>query len=116
MNSFKTIASICAGLTLGFFLISGPSFAEDQWQEHHPGRAHINHRLKHQNQRIDSGEKHGKISSSEAAQLHAEDQSIRNQEQQDAAANHGHLTKSERKEINHEENAESRQIHEDRHN
>ncbi len=116
MKSYQMITSICAGVVLGSLLLAGPSFAESEWQKTHSGRMHVNHRLKHQEHRIESGEKHGKISSSEAAQLHAEDQSIHNQEMQDAAEHHGHLTGSERKELNHEENVESHQIHEDRHN
>jgi hypothetical protein len=116
MNSFKTIASIFGALALGGLFLAGPSLAENQWQENHPGRTRINHRLKHQNHRLEEGIKHGKISESEAQQIHSEDQSIHNQEVQDAAAHHGHLTRNERKQLNHEENAESRQIHEDRHN
>jgi hypothetical protein len=80
MNSLKTIASICGGLVLGTLMLAGPSWAETQWQENHSGREHINHRLKHQNHRIEKAEKHGKISGAEAQQLHAEDQSIHNQE------------------------------------
>ena len=116
MKNLKMIASIVGGLALGSFLLAGPSFAENEWQENHAGRAHINHRLRHQNRRIEAGEKHGKISEQEEEQLHAQQQNIHNQEVQDASANHGHLTGSERKQINHEENAVSREIHEDRHN
>ena len=116
MKNLKVIASMVGGLTLGGLVLVGPGFAENQWQENHPGRAHINHRLKHQNRRIEAGEKHGKISQEEAQQLHTEEQNIHNQEVQDAAAHNGHLTKSERKQLNQEENAERRDIHEDRHN
>jgi hypothetical protein len=115
MIGMKTIASICAGVALGSFLLAGPSFAENEWQKNHQGRVETNHRLRHQNRRIDKGLKHGQLTSGEAQQLHNEDQSIHNQELQDAAGNHGHLTKAERKQLNQEENAESRQIHEERH-
>lgn len=116
MKGLKTIAATFGILALGSFVLSGPSFAENQWQENHPGRARINHRLKHQNRRIEAGEKRGQISEQEEEQLHAQQQNIHNQEVQDAAAHGGHLTKSERHQINQEENAESRQIYQDRHN
>ena len=116
MKNLKMIASTVGALALGTFLFAGPSFAENEWQENHPGRAKVNHRLKHQNRRIEAGEKHGQISEQEEQQLHAQQQNIHNQEVQDAAAHGGHLTKGERKQLNHEENAVSHEIHEDRHN
>ena len=116
MKKLKAIASIVGGLALGGLMLGGTSFAENQWQENHPGRAKINHRLRHQNHRIEAGEKHGQISEQEEESLHAQQQNIHNQEVQDAAAHNGHLTRGERKQLNQEENAVNRQIHEDRHN
>jgi hypothetical protein len=115
MKKMKTIASLLAALSVSGFMLAGTVHAENQWQRDHEGRVHINHRLKNQNRRINQGLKHGQLNGTEAQQLHAEDQSIRNQERQDAAADHGHLTSSERQQINREENAESRQIYQDRH-
>jgi hypothetical protein len=111
----RIFTTICAGLFFGSLMLAGPSFAENQWQHNHQGRVDINHRLRHQNRRIDRGTHRGQLSGSEAQQLHAEDQNIHNQEVQDAASNHGHLTQSERKQIHHEENAEGHQIYQDRH-
>jgi hypothetical protein len=114
MKRTKTIASILTALTLSCFMFAGIGHT-GEWQDTHPRRAQVNHRLRHQNRRIDAGLRHGKLNAGEAAQLHSEDQSIRNQERVDAAANNGHITRGERHQLNHEENAESRQIHQDRH-
>ena len=114
MKRTKTIASILTALSLSCFMFAGIGHA-DEWQNRHPRRAEVNHRLRHQNRRINAGLRHGQLNAGEAAQLHSEDQSIRNQERQDAAANNGHLTRGEQRQINHEENAESRQIHHERH-
>jgi hypothetical protein len=114
MKRTKTVASILTALTLSTFMFAGIGHA-DQWQNRHPRRAEVNHRLNRQNRRINQGLRHGQLNAGEAAQLHSEDQSIRNQERVDAAANNGHLTRGEDRQINHEENAESRQIYQDRH-
>jgi hypothetical protein len=115
MRKMKTIASVLAALTVGGLLMAGTGHAEDQWQRNHPGRVHINHRLRNQDHRINQGLRDHQLNGPEAQQLHAEDRGIYNQERQDAAADGGHLTSGERRQINHEENAESRQIYQDRH-
>jgi hypothetical protein len=115
MKRTRTIVSILTALTLSGFMFAGIGHA-DEWHDHHPRRVQVNHRLRHQNRRINAGLRHGKLNGEEAAQLHSEDQSIRNQEREDAAANNGHITRRERHQLNQEENAESRQIHQDRHN
>ena len=114
MKRTKTIASIFAALTLSGFMFAGIGHA-DEWQNHHPRRAEVNRRLGRQDHRINAGLRHDQLNAGEAAQLHSEDQSIRNQERQDAARDNGHITRGEQQQINHEENAESRQIYQDRH-
>ena len=116
MKRLSLISSIVGSVVVAGVMMAGVGRAENDWQEHHPGRTHINHRLKHQGKRIDESMKHGKISSSEAQQLHSEDQNIHNQEVQDAKANGGHLTKGERHQLNQEETQVKHQLHEDRHN
>ena len=114
MKKTTTIASILTALSLSCFMFAGTGHA-GEWQNNHPRRAEVNHRLHRQNRRINAGLRHGQLNAGEAAQLHSEDQSIRNQERADAAAHNGHITRSERHQLNQEENAESRQIHEERH-
>jgi hypothetical protein len=105
MKKLYICATMCAGLIAGTMIMAGPSSANE-----------INHRLHHQNKRIDKGMRKGQLSGAEASQLHAEDQSIHNQEHQDRMEHNGHLTHAEKHQINHEENMESHQIKEDRHN
>ncbi len=81
-----------------------------EWREHHPRRAEVNTRLHNQNRRIHHEVKEGDMTKAQAATLHAEDRSIRKQEQQMAAQHRGHITKAEQKTLNQEENAVSRQI------
>jgi uncharacterized protein HemX len=114
MVNFKKITSVCAGLAVASFMVAGTSFAND-WQQNHPRRAQVNHRLNNENRRVNQGLKKGQLSGQEAQQLHSEDQSIRTQEQEDAAAHDGHITRGEQKQINQEENAEGHQIYQDRH-
>jgi hypothetical protein len=114
MKRTKTVASILTALTLSTFMFAGIGHA-DQWQNRHPRRAEVNHRLGRQNRRINQGLRHGQLNAGEAAQLHSEDQQIRGQEREDASLNNGHITHGEQRQINHEENAESRQIYQDRH-
>ena len=115
MNKTASLASFLTALMVGGLVYAGTASAQSNWQETHPGRAEINSRLRRQDRRINQGERHGQLTPGEAQQLHAEDQSIANQEAQDAAQHHGHLTGAERRQINKEENAESRQIYRERH-
>jgi hypothetical protein len=113
MNS-KVISVICAGLLAGTFVGGGTSFAQTNWQRHHPRRVEVNSRLRHQNRRIDAGLKDHQLTRSEAHQLHSEDRSVRYQERVDAAGHDSHITKAEQRQINHEQNGISGQIHADR--
>jgi len=114
MKTTRTIASVLTALTLSAFMFAGAAHA-DEWQNHHPRRTQVNRRLNRENRRINQGLRKGQLNAGEAAQLHTEDQQIRDQERADAAAHNGHITRAEKHQINREENAESRQIHQDRH-
>jgi hypothetical protein len=115
MNGKTSFASFLTALMVGCLVYAGTASAQNNWQENHPARAEVNSRLLNQDRRINQGVRHGQLTGAEAQQLHAEDQSIRNQERQDASQHHGHITKAERRQLNQEENAESRQIYQDRH-
>ncbi|HLX36224.1 MAG TPA: hypothetical protein VKR29_00435 [Candidatus Binataceae bacterium] len=115
MNRKISLASFLTALMVGGLVYVGTASAQNNWQENHPARTEVNQRLLNQDRRINQGERHGQLNGAEAQQLHAEDQSIRNQERQDAAEHHGHITRAEKRQLNREENAESRQIYQERH-
>jgi hypothetical protein len=104
-----------AAAALAFLATSRPAVAGGKWDKEHPRRAEVNGRLANQNKRIAQGEKSGRISKQQGAQLHAEHQNIRSQERADGAAHGGHITKGEQRQLNHEENAESKQIDDEKH-
>jgi hypothetical protein len=104
--------SLSIALLSAIFLAStaGSAFAETQWQKNHPRRTQVNKRLHNQNRRINEEVKEGKISQSQAAQLHKEDRQIRQEERAMASQNGGHITKQEQRTLNQQENAVSKQI------
>ena len=111
-------ARIAASLALVGIAISPiAADAATQWQNSHPARTHINHRLANQNRRISAGVRDGQLTRGQAHALRSDDHAIRAQERADARAdhNHGHLTRAQAKTLNREENANSAAIHADRH-
>jgi hypothetical protein len=88
----------------------GSKFATD-----HPRRNEVNHRVDNQRERINEGEKSGKLTPEQAKQLKANDQAIKQQEHAEVKANGGHLTPAEKKQLNQEENANSALIHDEKH-
>jgi hypothetical protein len=77
---------------------------------HHPRRKEVNHRLDHQDARIDKKVADGQMSKKEAGKLHHEDHQIRHEEKDMASQDHGHITKQEQKTLNQQENHVSKQI------
>jgi hypothetical protein len=106
MNMLSIAALTLATLGASFTAAS----AETPWQYNHPRRAEVNARLGYQNYRIDRGEAFGRISPYRAAQMHAEDRTIRNEERTMARFNGGYITPAEQRALNQQENAVSRQI------
>jgi small-conductance mechanosensitive channel len=96
------VATLLAGAT-------GAS-AETHWQQHHPRRVEVNHRLNNQNRRINTERREGDITRAQARDLHQEDRGIRAQERFDASHDRGHITRAEKRRLNHEENGVSGQI------
>ena len=105
------IAAMSVGLAISF--AQGASAAT--WADTHPRRVEVNHRLAHQNMRIDRNLRAGRISSTQARFLHREDHMIRMHERRDAAFHGGHLTLTEQARLNRHENHVSRQIYRDAH-
>jgi len=97
-------------LLSGLALAKTSSAQDGKWAKDHPRRAEVNHRLAHQDHRIDRKVADGQMSKKEGAKLHHEDHQIRQEERDMASQNHGHLTKQEQKTLNEQENHSSKQI------
>lgn len=108
LNRKHLLAALFASVTTA--LTSGAVGQETQWDKDHPRRDQVNSRLANQNARIHNEVKDGQISKGQAAQLHAEDHSIRTEERAMASQNGGHITKTEQKALNQQENGVSKQI------
>ena len=107
--------STIAALVLTTMLVPSLSWADGTWRANHPRRAEVNQRLANQNARIREGVADGRLTRGQAAQLHAEDHRMRQEERAMAAANGGHITKREQRVLNQQENATSRQIYNEKH-
>jgi hypothetical protein len=105
------VAIVGAGLTLA----GAASASATPWQNAHPRRAGVNHRLAHQDMRIHRALREGRIGPHQAASLHREDRMIRHEERRDAAFQGGHITRQEQARLNHQENRVSGQIYRDAH-
>ncbi len=80
----------------------------------HSRRNEVNKRVADQRFRINEGLKSGKLTPTQAKQLEANDNAIKQQEHTDVKANGGHLTAAEKKQLNQEENANSTLIRDDK--
>jgi hypothetical protein len=109
MTPVKKFSMIAIALTTLGTSMTGAS-AETLWQYDHPRRAEVNERLGYQNYRIHDGVEDGRINPWRAARLHAEDRTIRLEEQTMARFNGGYITPAEQRALNQQENAVSRQI------
>jgi hypothetical protein len=104
--------SLIVAAALAVFGLGGVVSADaGPWQNHHPLRVEVNHRLANQDHRINRALRQGRIGWREAANLHREDRMIRHEERLDARRDGGHITRGEDRALNHQENAVSRQIY-----
>jgi hypothetical protein len=104
-----TLTAVVVAAALGALV--APAMADEtQWQKDHPRRTEVNKRLANQNRRIHNEVKSGQINKAQAAQLHQEDHSIRQEERSMASTNNGHITKTEQRALNQQENQVSGQI------
>ena len=106
MSTYKPAAA--------FVLLSGLAGAvmatETTWDKHHPRRDQVNDRLENQNKRIDSEVKQGDITHAQAATLHKDDHTIRQEERDMASLDNGHITKADQKALDQQENSVSKLI------
>lgn len=85
------------------------------WDQRHPRRVEVNHRLANQDRRIDRDFREGDISARQAARLHREDRMVHADERFDAHFDRSHLTRADHRSLNQNENGISRQIYRDAH-
>jgi len=108
----KTLTSLVVAvfsLTVGVAM-ADTAPASGQWQQTHPRRAEVNHRLQNQDNRIHADVKDGQLTKQQAGALHKDDRQIRREERRMAARDHGHITKGEQAKLNSQENSVSAQI------
>lgn len=92
---------------------TGPRWG--RFARQHPRRYQVNTRIANQRSRIRQGVKSGQLTSTQAKQLGADDNAIKQQEHADVKANGGYLTPTERKQFNQEENADGTLILDEKH-
>jgi len=102
---------LVAVMGAGLALCGAAGASAGTWQNNHPRRVEVNHRLAHQDTRIDRNLRDGNISHRQAAALHREDRMIRVRERRDAAMHGGHLTRGEQARLNHQEHRVSGRIY-----
>ena len=90
--------------------LAGSAMAETTWQQNHPRRTEVNHRLNNQNRRIHHEVKDGQITKQQAAGLHAQDHNVRQEERDMAKSDNGHITKADQRALNQQENGISKEI------
>lgn len=87
------------------------SFAnEGKFDQTHPRRAEVNHRLNNQDKRIHNEVKEGDMSKGKAARMHKKDRHIRHEERAMASRDGGHISKQDQAKLNRQENSVSQQI------
>lgn len=107
--TFRNILIAAMGLTMAAGAASTAS-AATAWQDHHPARAEVNHRLANENHRIGEARRDGELNARQAHRLHRADYRIRMEERRMAMRHHGHLTRGEQMRLNHQENRLSHRI------
>jgi len=101
------IAAVGAAMLTG---AAGAASAATPWQNHHPRRVEVNHRLKHLNRQIREERREGDLTRAEARRMHRHVHAIRVQERHFARHHGSHLTRREQARLNHEETRLHRHI------
>jgi hypothetical protein len=100
-------AAFTGAFVVGFSL---SATAGTRWQENHPWRTQVNHRLGNLNARINQERREGELSRGQAAALHSEVHGIRQAERAMAAGHDTHLSRGEWNALNQQENTVGRQV------
>ena len=110
--------TLLAGAITAAMLASGAFAAGPANPTHlkdHPRVNQVNRRVADQRARIVAGEKSGKISKTQAAQLGQERHQLKTEEHGMRKADGGHLTTADQKALNQQLNARSKQIYQEKH-
>jgi hypothetical protein len=108
-QSIFTKAAASIGIFTVLVCASATSFAST-WQEQHPRRAQVNHRIEHQKNEIKKEVASGEMSKSEAKSLLKKEHAIRVEQKAMAAQHHGRITKQEQLILNKQLNATKKEI------
>lgn len=109
MSIKKSALMALVGLSLTFGTAAAAS-ASTGWQDTHPRRTEVMHRVHKQDMRITKERHEGEIGPRQAMLLKAHDHAVVRQEQRDARLHGGHITKVEQRHFNHALNKNSRKI------
>ena len=109
MTTVRTTLAVLA-LSAAAVFSSSAFAAQTPWQQHHPRRQEINHRLHQQNQRITHEVRQGEMTHARAHQLRANAHSVRTQERLMAKQDGGHITRADQAALNQQLNHNSHAI------
>jgi hypothetical protein len=98
----RNLLIAAVGLTMAA-ASAGAASAATPWQNHHPRRVEVNHRLNHINHVIRVDRRHGDLTALQVRRLHERDTLIRVRERHFARHDGGHLTRHEHRLLNHRE-------------
>jgi hypothetical protein len=100
-----------AGFAFAFVAaVSANASAADRWQNNHPRRVEVNHRMANLNHRISQERRDGQISRAQAWHEHREVHQMRMEERAMARRDNTHLTRADQHALNQQENAVSKQV------
>lgn len=109
MLRFQKITIALLGAALAVTAATAAS-AETAWQEHHPRRVEVNHRLANQYRRISIERREGELTRGQAYNLRNQDRAIRAEERAFASEHGSHITRGEQRQLNGQLNTVSREI------
>ena len=109
-NNLRHGLGAIAAAVFAVSISAGAVAAETRWQEDHPRRVEVNHRLDNLNGRIHQERQDGQISGAQAAAMHGEVHQIREEERGMAAGDGSHITQGEQHLLNQQENGVSGQL------
>ena len=99
VTGFALAAVFAAGIAA-----SSQAATASHWQNNHPRRAEVNHRLVHQAARIHHERMEGRLTRQQAMALHRDDFRVRHEERVAARMNGGHITPAQQHTFNRQEN------------
>ena len=105
----RNLLIAAAGLAMAAGAADAAS-AATTWQNHHPRRVEVNHRLAKLNHSIRVERREHELTAFQARRMQDRVHMIRVQERGDARHDHSHLTRQEQVRLNHEETGVRRHL------